>query len=308
MRVSIVILTYQSVHHLRDLLPSLAPALAKERVTAEVLVVENSRDPASERFMKEQFPMFRHAYAAANDYLFSLNPVIEELESDYVVILNDDMAVEDGGLDRAVALLEEHPDLFAVNLRMTDWEGKDDQFAVRDLQYRNGFYTSRWRPDLNGAVRYTLYAGGGSGLFRRSMFVALGGFSRLYFPAYAEDMDLGWRAWHRGWPSVYLPDSWIRHKEGGTLEEQMPTSRRTRQIYANRIVCMLRNGNMPGFHAEFLLRLPYRLLVGSRHGGHHAVALTRAMRKYGEVMKARNGDPEPVLRDEEIMARIGETV
>lgn len=305
MRVTILILTYQSIHHLEDLLPTLAPALITEQVESEVVVVENSRDPGSERFMKEQFPQFRHVYAAANDYLFSLNSIVAALDSDYVVILNDDMAVENLGLKRAVDLLENHREIFSVNLRMTDWTGKDDQFAVRDLQYRNGFYTSRWRPDLNGCVRYTLYAGGGCGVFRRSMYAELGGFSRLYFPAYAEDMDLGWRAWHRGWPSVFLPDSWIRHKEGGTLEEQMPTTRRTRQIYTNRVVCMLRNGTMPGFHMEFLLRLPYRLIVGARSGGHHAIALTRAMNKYREVMQARRADPEPVIRDEEIMARIG---
>lgn len=308
MKVSIVILTYQSVHHLRDLLPTLSPALAKERVETEVVVVENSRNPGSERFMQEQFPQFRHVYAAGNDYLFSLNPIVAALDSDYVVMLNDDMAVEELGLDLGVGLLESHRDLFAVGFRMTDWDAQHEQSAVRDLHYRNGFYTSRWRPDLNGGVRYTLYAGGGCGVFRRSMYFELGGFSRLFFPAYAEDMDLGWRAWHRGWPSVYLPDSWIRHKEGGTLEEQMPNAKRTRQVYTNRLLCMLRNGTMPGFHTEFLLRLPYRLLAGARHGGHHAVAFTRAMKKYGEVLKARRSDPAPVMRDEEIMARIGEEI
>jgi GT2 family glycosyltransferase len=29
-----------------------------------------------------------------------------------------------------------------------------------------------------------------------------------------EDIDLCWRAWLRGWGSVYVPDAWLRHRVG----------------------------------------------------------------------------------------------
>ena len=29
-----------------------------------------------------------------------------------------------------------------------------------------------------------------------------------------EDIDLCWRAWLRGWESVYVPDAWVRHRVG----------------------------------------------------------------------------------------------
>ncbi len=306
MTASIIILTYKSVHHLVDLLPSLEVALENEDMEAEVIVLENGDFSESENFVANRFPQFRHQYSGLNHYLFSLNHIVANLSTDFVMILNDDMLIENLGLKKSVGLLQKNPELFGVNLRITDWDGQNDQSAVRDLSYRKGFYTSQWRLEKTEEVRYTLYPGGGSGVFRRSMFVELGGFDRLYFPAYAEDMDLGWRAWQRGWPSVFLPDSCIRHKEGGTLEEQMPASKRSRQIYTNRIVCMLRNGNMPGFRSEFFLRLPYRLLVGTRSGGHQAVALGRAVAKFREVKRARKHDPKAVLDDKDIIARLGQ--
>ena len=33
---------------------------------------------------------------------------------------------------------------------------------------------------------------------------ALGNVDEVYEPAYVEDLDLGYRAWQRGWPSVYV--------------------------------------------------------------------------------------------------------
>jgi GT2 family glycosyltransferase len=305
MKVTILVLTFQSVHHLEDLLPSLEQALNKEKIDSEVLVVENGRTDDSLKFVNDYFPHYKHHYTFANEYLFSLNSVVKNLDSDYVVILNDDMSVEKFGLKLAIELLECNLQLFGVNLRLTDWVGNCEQSAVRDLSYRRGYYTSQWRGELSDKIRYTLYPGGGSGVFRRSMFLTLGGFSRLYFPAYAEDMDLGWRAWHRGWPSIFLPYSWIRHKEGGTIEDLMPSNRRSRQIYTNKILCMLRNGTMPGFRVEFFLRLPYRLVISARQSTDQAFSLINAISKYKTVLSVRKTDPRPVLPDTKIFEKLG---
>jgi GT2 family glycosyltransferase len=52
-------------------------------------------------------------------------------------------------------------------------------------------------------------------LVRRDLFVQLGGFDETFFLD-AEDLDLSWRAWLRGWASVYVPAAQLRHKVGGT--------------------------------------------------------------------------------------------
>ena len=53
-------------------------------------------------------------------------------------------------------------------------------------------------------LTYVLYGSGGCSLYDAAKLRALGGVDEAYEPAYVEDLDLGYRAWQRGWPSVYV--------------------------------------------------------------------------------------------------------
>jgi len=56
-------------------------------------------------------------------------------------------------------------------------------------------------------------------LVRREMFVELGGFDETFFMEW-EDLDLCWRAWLRGWPTVYVPAATVRHRVGAVTSTQ----------------------------------------------------------------------------------------
>ena len=47
----------------------------------------------------------------------------------------------------------------------------------------------------------------------RKKFLELGGFNRLFEPAYGEDLDLCFRAWRRGWRCIFEPASIVYHRE-----------------------------------------------------------------------------------------------
>ena len=53
----------------------------------------------------------------------------------------------------------------------------------------------------------------------RNKFVELGGFNRLFAPAYCEDVDLCFRAWRRGWRCIYEPDSDVWHRHQATWSD-----------------------------------------------------------------------------------------
>jgi GT2 family glycosyltransferase len=53
----------------------------------------------------------------------------------------------------------------------------------------------------------------------RRKFLEIGGFDRLYFPAYGEDVDLCIRAKNKGWKSIYVPESVVWHKEGASWKD-----------------------------------------------------------------------------------------
>src|SRR2546429_160532 len=55
---------------------------------------------------------------------------------------------------------------------------------------------------------------------------ARGAVDQVYEPAYVEDLDVGYRAWQRGWPSVYAAGAIVEHRHRATTsrfytEEQL---------------------------------------------------------------------------------------
>src|SRR5205807_1691249 len=58
---------------------------------------------------------------------------------------------------------------------------------------------------------YVLYGSGGCTMYDASKLQALGGFDEIYDPAYVEDLDIGVRAWLRGWPSIYMAGARVLH-------------------------------------------------------------------------------------------------
>jgi len=49
------------------------------------------------------------------------------------------------------------------------------------------------------------------------MLEALGGFDEAYSPFYWEDVDLGYRAWKRGWRTLYEPRSVVYHQHSASI-------------------------------------------------------------------------------------------
>ncbi len=74
-----------------------------------------------------------------------------------------------------------------------------------------------------------------------AQFVELGGFDPLYRPAYFEDVDLSYRAWMRGWRTVYEPESIIYHRIGATLGPPSAEARMQRLLARNHALCTMKN-------------------------------------------------------------------
>ena len=98
--------------------------------------------------------------------------------------------------------------LHGVNLDML---GKRDPTHYGTITL---FHLDRYDEHLQYPI---FYAGGGASAYDRAKFLALGGFDEAVFsPVYIEDVDLGYRAWKRGWPSLFEPRSIVHHKHRST--------------------------------------------------------------------------------------------
>ena len=254
----ILVLTYNGRSHLESCLPSLLRAGRKVPGGCPIIVVDNCSTDESIEWLHQHCKEVEVQIAERNDYLFSLNRVVESRSEDVVVILNNDMHFDD---DFIAAMLPHFTsaDCFAVSAKVLDWEGKRVTAGQRVAEKRKFWFYKSWKETTE--PRLTLDAGGGCSSFRRKMYVQLGGFDPLYRPGYWEDTDLSYRAWRRGWKIVYEPSSIIYHRVGATMDEtQGGRPAVTRLIRRNEILFALRNVGGWAFAVGYLVLLPLRIV------------------------------------------------
>ena len=299
---AIVVLNWNGIEHLRVLLPSLDAAVATGP-RAAIVVVDNRSTTGDVDWIRAHHPRVEVIVAARNDYLFSLNPVVAGRAEDVVVILNNDMRVDPGFLGPLLTHFAD-PSVFAATARVLDWDGTRQTTGRRRMALRNCWYYQWWELSVSEPVQ-TLDAGGGCAAFRRAYFVELGGFDPLFRPAYYEDIDLSYRAWMRGWRTVFEPRSVIYHREGATLWDRDRDARHRAMLARNQALFTMKNVGGWGFLAGYLAMAPFRV-VRSALGGdpHTARGLVRALPRAARAIAARARRRRPVLSADAIRRAI----
>ncbi len=202
-----------------------------------------------------------------------------------MLLANNDVAFDERCLELLASALEDDGARFAADPRQVDWEAS--RLVHARVELRRGPYVRQplpgFRLDLTahapGLVR-TLQANAGAMLVRRSMLLELGGFDETFFLDF-EDLDLCWRAWLRGWESVYVPDAWLRHHVGATTAH----IRRRRLVNSHHNIVRFALKCFPADEAARvvageLLRLP-------RHPRVIAPALASVLRELPEILRLR---------------------
>jgi GT2 family glycosyltransferase len=214
MKVVLSILNYNGRSHLEYLLPSALDAVREYGPDARVMVLDNrSTDPDVE-WINHHFPDIEVVISPQNDFLFSYNWYANQISDEIIILLNNDLRLDPGFIAPLISHFKS-PDVFAVSASSWDWEGNEKSSGPSALTFRNGFYN--WSFNKKRQVRcYTLFASGGFMAVNRKKFIQIGGFSRLYYPAYCEDLDLCFRAWRKGWSCIYEPTSIVWHRENAS--------------------------------------------------------------------------------------------
>ena len=217
--VSTLVLNWNGAHLLPDCLATLA---AQQWPAHEIVVVDNGSvdDSAAvaARYPARWLPMgdnlgFTRAY----------NRAVPEAKGDFLFFVNNDMRFEPECVDRLARVLAADDSLFAVDPTQRAWDG------TRVIHGRTRFVPGSYHDVVvpPWGVQYTAPATepvevpwgcAGSLLVRRDRFEALDGFDPTFFIDF-EDTDLCWRAWRRGWRTVYVPDAVLYHKVGMSGDE-----------------------------------------------------------------------------------------
>jgi N-acetylglucosaminyl-diphospho-decaprenol L-rhamnosyltransferase len=290
--VAVVVGNHQGEDVLGDCLASLA---AQSEPPAETIVVDGASTDGSRPLAEAAGARW---IACENRGLgFLYNRGVEAAASEYVLLSNNDVAYDPRCLQLLREALDADGSLFAADPRQVDWEGTRLVHARSTL--RRGPLFHELLPGLRldlaapaDAVVPTLTANGAAMLVRRDRFLELGGFDETFFMD-VEDLDLCWRAWLRGWGTVYVPDAWLRHRVGAvTTAAVLP--RRLASSHHNLVRFALKC--LPAREAATvvageLARLP-------RHPRPIASALAQIARELPEIVRERRAvRPSRTLTD-----------
>ncbi|MCK4423838.1 MAG: glycosyltransferase, partial [Candidatus Omnitrophica bacterium] len=214
-KATLLILNYNGKDLLEECMPSIVKAVEYDGGGHDIAVVDNNSQDKSISFLKTNYPEVKVFPQPKNDYVFSYNNVVKQLDTDYVIFLNNDIIVAKDFIAPLMAPFIEN-DVFAVAAKVLYLDRKTLNYGRRWARFSWGRVLLLTQPDSPNVLP-ALVASGGSAVFDCSKFLELEGFDRLYYPFYGEDLDISYRAWKKGWKVLYQPRSAFYHRQYGTI-------------------------------------------------------------------------------------------
>ena len=153
-------------------------------------------------------------------YIGNVNAATSEINSEYLLTLNQDVVVCPGWLDELVTEADKNPHVGIVGPRILD-----QQFKILEaggIIFNQAHAAHRGRGSTPEDHRYNFscdvdYVSGCAMLVRTSLWHRLGGLDTQCAPAYYDDVDICLRARKNGWLVRYAPLSCIVHFEGTSM-------------------------------------------------------------------------------------------
>ncbi|MGH9663519.1 MAG: glycosyltransferase family 2 protein, partial [Bryobacteraceae bacterium] len=207
----------------RDLLARLLPGVAGQLdpAASEIIVVDNGSEDGTAGFLSAAYASVVVEHSAAPlSFARAVNRGIARARFSHVCLLNNDMVIEAGFFAALRESFDRVPDLFCATAQIFFPEGARREETGKAVMppSRNplDFPVTCELPLEGEDLSYVLYGSGGCSLYETARLRALGGAGEVYEPAYAEDLDLGFRAWQRGWPTVFAAHARVLHEHRAT--------------------------------------------------------------------------------------------
>lgn len=227
---SILVLNYNGKHLLEQFLPSVMSAADNASCCdVEVVVLDNQSTDASFRWVEQHCPGVKTLLAPSNAFLYSYNWAVNRIDSDLILLLNNDIEMTSGCLDPLFDVILADSSVFSVTPKMLAMDGVTSNGGRWVGNIHRGMLLTTIANTVEG-VTPTLFSSGGACVIRREDFLSLGKFDDLYYPAYWEDVDLCYRAWKRGKASLYQPASVVYHMHSASMKADAKLVSRKHQI------------------------------------------------------------------------------
>lgn len=228
--LAISILNYNGVDYLKKFLPSV---LSSTYSNYTVYVADNASTDDSLLVLENNFNTVKRIKLDVNHgFAKGYNEALQDIDTDYYVLLNSDVEVSPGWIEPIIELMERDKSIGACQPKIKSFHQKDH------FEYAGGSggWLDKWAyPFCRGRIfsvtekdigqydntQEIFWATGAAFFIRAKLFHALGGFDADYF-AHSEEIDLCWRLKRAGYKVMVRPRSVVYHVGGGTLQYENP--------------------------------------------------------------------------------------
>ncbi|MCX8008476.1 MAG: glycosyltransferase family 2 protein [Patescibacteria group bacterium] len=219
--VSVIIVSWNGLHWLKKSLPSLHRVTYKP---LEVILVDNSSTDGTQDWVTKHFPYVKIISITENlGYAEANNKGFEASHGEYVLFLNNDVEVTPTFITKLVKAIENNDDIAGAQSKILLLDDKDRYDTIGAFLTSTGFlyhYCFMNKQNKKYDKQIDIFTPKGACMiFKRSYLQNILLFGKLFDPdafAYFEETDMAHRIWLSGKRIIYVPESVIYHKMGGT--------------------------------------------------------------------------------------------
>lgn len=291
-KTAVIILNWNGAQMLRTYLPS----VIAHTKGAEIIVADNGSTDNSLEVLHKEFPSVKTIVLDTNyGFAEGYNKAIEQVESEYVVLLNSDVEVTEGWLSPLLDYMTAHPEVAAVQPKIRAWRERDrfehagaagGYLSWLGYPYCRGRRFGRVEQDHGqyDTIAEIDWTTGACMCVRTSVYKECGGLDAAFF-AHQEEIDLCWRMRNKGWKLACIPQSVVYHLGGGSLSYDNP--RKTFLNFRNNLLMIYKNRRFPWMVLTLRFFLDYAaaamFLATGKKGS--AKAVYEARKEYKRMRK-----------------------
>jgi GT2 family glycosyltransferase len=290
----------------RALLATMLPALLPQLTDGEVIVVDNGstedKPDSTAAWLARKYPAIRVIeFPAPLSFACAVNAGISQARFARTLLLNNDMVVEPGFIAALEDAFHRVPDLFCATAQIFFPPGvrrEETGKAVWRTENSLDFPMRCDDPYPGEDLTWVFYGSGGCSLFDTAKLREMGGVSEVYQPAYVEDMDFGYRAWKRGWPTVFCAGARVEHRHRATTSRFFSARQLDFFVERNYLRFLTHAISDAALFEKLWLEAIRRLQLLSMKGGKAALDALRDTPRMGARPQAAGG----LLSEAEIFA------
>jgi len=242
--VTFIVPTYNQKNLMDFCLP---PLLAEAGRQHRVMVVDDASTDGTAEYVRKQYPGVKVLRLEKNQgFAGAVRAGIAATTTPLFALINTDVQVRPGFL-RAILPHFDREDTFAVCSRIELPEGSQMETGNVVPAFSGILEPYHLPPLKTGPI---LYAGGASSVYHRARYRALGGFETIFRPLYWEDIELGYRAWRRGWRSVFEPEASVWHQRRAWIGKRFGDAYANEAFLKNALIFTWKNMRDPVMLAQ----------------------------------------------------------